>query len=285
MVFKNANYKELEFDITPVRIVRKGTVVSDQSAIENQMDKGFGDPSKPITDDLKNLETYLNTQSLNQALLKANIGTVYDVEIDEAQWIVDDLIIAGTKVFKGNQLLDKFYEEFKKQHKEAANKRGIIVYLAPLKHSKSGGPKGAGGYGDLGDIDAKHCVIFKSNLHHKESFAHEIAHVAGLEHSFRENNKLTEREVFERNRFIEQVDEQINHMQENSYSKKEIAKFWKKHKEMYKMSREDLNVYYRNPYKFKQGKTENFMDYYNTEKSFWKFQWKALQDDIIKFYN
>lgn len=91
--------------------------------------------------------------------------------------------------------------------------------------------------------------------------------------------------VFERNRFIEQVDEQINHMQENSYSKKEIANFWKKHKEIYKMSREDLNVYYRNPYKFKQGKTENFMDYYNTEKSFWKFQWKALQDDIIKFYN
>ena len=109
MVFKNANYNELEFDITPVRIVRKGAVSSDQSAIENQMDKGFGDPSKPITDDLKNLETYLNIQSLNQALLKANIGTVYDVEIDEAQWIVDDLIIAGTKVFKGNQLLDKFY--------------------------------------------------------------------------------------------------------------------------------------------------------------------------------
>lgn len=79
MIYKKADYKELEFDITPVRIVRKDAVTSDQSAIENQMDKGFGDPSKPITVDLKNLETYLNTQSLNQALLKANIGTVYDV--------------------------------------------------------------------------------------------------------------------------------------------------------------------------------------------------------------
>ncbi|PZW41584.1 hypothetical protein LX95_01265 [Mesonia algae] len=74
--------------------------------------------------------------------------------------------------------------------------------------------------------------------------------------------------VFERNRFIQQVDEQISHMQENSYSKKEIAKFLKKHKKMYKMSREDLNVYYRNLPKFIQSETENFMDYYNIEKSF-----------------
>ena len=122
-------------------------------------------------------------------------------------------------------------------------------------------------------------------MDNKESFAHEIAHVAGLEHSFKENGDLTDEQVFGMNDFILKVDEQINHMQENSYSKKEIANFWKKHKEIYKMSREDLNVYYKNPYKIKQGKTENFMDYYNIEKSFWKFQWKALQDDILKFYS
>jgi len=52
----------------------------------------------------------------------------------------------------------------------------------------------------------------------------------------------------------------------------------------YRISREELNVYYRNMYKFKKGMTDNFMDYHNTREAFWKFQWKALQDDVIKFY-
>lgn len=46
-----------------------------------------------------------------------------------------------------------------------------------------------------------------------------------------------------------------------------------------------LYTYNRNPFKFEQKRTENFMDYYNKRKSFWKFQWKALQEDIMKFYN
>jgi len=176
-------------------------------------------------------------------------------------------------------------EEFKKQHKEAANKRGIIVYLAPLKHSKSGGPKGAGGYGDLGDIDAKHCVIFQTNLDYKESFAYEIAHVAGLEHSFKKNDDLTDEQVFGMNDFILKVDKQMNYMLKSNYSKEEIATLWVQHKDTYKRYRERLNVYYRNLQKFIQSETENFMDYYNIEKSFWKFQWKALRDDILKFYS
>lgn len=45
-----------------------------------------------------------------------------------------------------------------------------------------------------------------------------------------------------------------------------------------------LYTHNRNPYKFKESETENFMDYYNNRKSLWKFQWKALQEDILKFY-
>ena len=41
-VFKNANHEQLHFNITPVRIVRKGLEESDKNSIENQIDKGFG---------------------------------------------------------------------------------------------------------------------------------------------------------------------------------------------------------------------------------------------------
>jgi hypothetical protein len=108
--------------------------------------------------------------------------------------------------------------------------------------------------------------------------------VAGLEHSFKEDTDLTEEEVLNRNRIIHFVDYKINSMLKSNSSKKEIREFWIEWKKNYKISRENLNVYYRNLHKFKQGETDNFMDYYNNGELFWKFQWKALQDDILKFY-
>ncbi|MGO3183372.1 MAG: hypothetical protein ACTIJ9_11125 [Aequorivita sp.] len=285
MVFKNSNYKELQFDITPVRILRKGSKTADKNTIENQIDTGFGDVTKPIADDLKNLERYLNLFSLNQALLKANIGNVYDVEIDESQWIADDLIVTDTKVFKGGQLLEKFHEELKKQHKELINKRGIIVYLAPLAHIKSVGTKGAGGYADLYNIDAKHCVIFHTNLDNEDSFAHEIAHVAGLEHSFIDPDDLTDDQVFGYNKRKKEIDDFFEEaIKSGEYSKIEIAEFWNDYKGEMRHINSKLYTYYRNLHKFKIGSTENIMDYYVKRVSFWKFQWKALQEDIQKFY-
>ncbi|WP_170116586.1 hypothetical protein [Mesonia algae] len=283
MVFKNANYNELEFDITPVRIVRKGAVSSDQSAIE--MDKGFGDPSKPITDDLKNLETYLNSLSLNQTLLKANIDTVYDIEIDEAQWIADGLIFSSTKIFKDVEILDKLFEEFQKQHPSAAKNSGLISFLSPLRRD------GAGGQGDLYDIDAKSFVIYNTNLSSKDSFAHEIGHVLGLKHSF---HKYSQTRLNQYNLFVKQVDNRINYMFDNKYPENEITELWKDYKKDYADARGSLKTYYhyfKTKDVFKQATTENMMDYSNEKDaqkniiqtnnnsriSFWKYQWDIMQ--------
>ena len=300
-IFKNANHEQLHLNITPVRVLRSISKQSDIDTIETQIDiegvitrldgtiknvKGWGDKGKDLTADLKNLEKYLNKNSLNQALLQCTIGKVYDIIIDEDRWIADDLIIDEGCVFKGS-LLDKFSEEFKKQHPIAYKDTGITVFMSPLGNVGSDGTGGAGGYGNLADIDSKNLAIFKTNLWSKDSFAHEIAHVAGLEHSFKEeDNRYNDPSTLdEHNVYIIQVDSNINHMLNNGYSKSEIAEFWSEHKEIYKKVRSKLNVHYRNLHKFEQGKTENMMDYYNTRKSFWKFQWKALQDDITKFYN
>ncbi len=286
-VFKNANHEQLQFNITPVRILRSISPQSDKDTIENMIDhsQGFGDKSKDINSDLQNLQEYLNMQSLNQALLKCSIGKVYDIIIDEDKWIADDLIIDEGCAFKGS-LLDKFEEEFKKQHPKEFKNKGITVFLSPIENIGNDGKEGAGGYGNLGDIDSKNLAIFETNLWNKESFAHEIAHVAGLEHSFKEkDDEYNNPSILDNhNTYIKQVDDYLNYMINNGSSKKEIADFWNSKKEDYSYVRSKLNIYYRNLHKFKQGKTDNFMDYYNTKKSFWKFQWKALQDDIIKFY-
>ncbi|WP_199185109.1 DUF4280 domain-containing protein [Aquimarina sp. I32.4] len=283
--FKNSNHKDLHFEITPVRIVRKQAKEDDKKAIERKIDLGFGDIDKNLEGDLQNLQEYLNTQSLNQALLQCTIGKVYDIEIDEQKWIKHKLINDMGCMFMGN-LLEDFNKVFEEQHPKAFKRRGITIYISPLNHIRKDGEKGAGAYGNLRDIDAKSLVVFKSNLWSKTTFAHEIAHVAGLEHSFKEEDNIYKDPVIldEDNVYIKEVDDYINYMLKNNYSKKEIADFWNDRKEGYKTIRSLLNVYYRNLHKFKQGKTENFMDYYNTRKSFWKFQWIALQDDIVKFY-
>lgn len=297
-MFRNANHSQLHFDITPVRILRNIATESDKEIINKQIDikgtitqkdgtlqkvAGWGTKDQGLEADIKQLEHYLNTNSLNQASLQCTIGKVYDVIIDEEQWIKHQLITEAGCLFIGN-LLSDFNNAFKSQHPEAYKKRGITMYISPLNHTTDGGEEGAGGYGNLGDIDAKGLVVFKSNLWDKTTFAHEIAHVAGLEHSFKEKDDLNEKRLTSYNEYIIQVDARINYLLKKKAPKKQIREEWQEYKDDYKDARSKLNVHYRNLHKFKQGKTENFMDYYTTRKTFWKFQWEALQDDIVKFY-
>ncbi len=291
-VFKNANHEQLQFNITPVRILRSISPQSDKDAIENMIDhsQGFGDKSKDINGDLQNLQDYLNTQSLNQALLQCSIGKVYDVIIDEDKWIADGLIIDEGCAFKGS-LLDKFEEEFKKQHPNESKKRGLTLFLSPMKS------KELKGQGELNDIDGKSLVIYQSGLNNKGVFAHEISHVIGLTHSFQKWDDKSDINDF--NERIIEIDNYFQSLLDNNYPKEEIVQKWKSYKDEYRNLRSYLNLYYRNLYVFDQAMTENFMDYKyltddddkiirrNSKKrtSFMKYQWKAIQDDILKFYN
>jgi hypothetical protein len=99
------------------------------------------------------------------------------------------------------------------------------------------------------------------------------------------------------------MDKTFQYMLDNNYSKETIQNEWIQVKDEYSELRSYLNLYYRNPHTFDQATTENFMDYkhlteeneegekvtirLNTKKrtSFMKFQWKAMQDDLIKFYS
>jgi hypothetical protein len=48
----------------------------------------------------------------------------------------------------------------------------------------------------------------------------------------------------------------------------------------------ELNALRKNPHKFEGQKTENIMDYDLTnQKSFFKWQWKVIQDEAKNYYH
>ena len=49
--------------------------------------------------------------------------------------------------------------------------------------------------------------------------------------------------------------------------------------------RDFKNINENNKYKFSQSKTTNLMDYHNSPKDFFHWQWKIMQEEIIKYYN
>ncbi len=293
--FANANYKQLQFDITPVRVLRSISKESDALAIATKINEGFGDPNIALGGNLKKLENYINTNALNQALLQCNVGRVYDIVINEDEWITDGLIVEEGCVFKGEEILTKFYKEFEKKHPIRAKNRGLLLFLSPISN------KDIGGKGELNNIDGKSLVLYESGLNDSGIFAHEISHVLGLAHSFQSWNKRSDIDYF--NERIKKMDKTFQYMLDNNYSKETIQNEWIQVKDEYSELRSYLNLYYRNPHTFDQATTENFMDYkhlteeneegekvtirLNTKKrtSFMKFQWKAMQDDLIKFYS
>ena len=299
-VFKNANHEQFHFNITPVRVLRAGKTDQDIKLIDDGVDldvtvneekwsekrfKGFSDKNSNIEGNLANLQTYLNKQSLNQALLQCTLKNVYHIIIDEEKWIADDLIVDEGRAFKGN-LLSIFAEEFQKQHPEASKKRGMLAFLLPIENVSDDNTKGAGGYAHMSDVDAKNFAIFSTNLWDKTSFAHEIAHVAGLEHYFKDEDDWTEKDIDNANERKRKIDTAFDEIiASKEYTTQEIGDLWSNYKDEMREINSVLYTYNRNPYKFKQGATENFMDYYNERKTFNKFQWKAMAEDIIKFYN
>jgi len=289
---KNSNHEDLHFEIIPIRVLRGQNKDSDAKDLEDKIDEGFKDLNKDLKGNLQNLQQYLNTQSLNQGLLQCNIGKVYDLVINEEEWLEDGLIIEeNNNIFLGDSI-SKFTKEFENKYPLLSKKRGLFMFLSPLQN------KEIAGQGELNDIDGNKLVIYESGLSDPSIFAHEISHVLGLSHSFQ---KYAKRETIDMyNEEIKRLDRYYQNMLDANTPKKIIAQEWKMDKEQYKFLRSYLNIYYRNKVlTFDQATTENFMDYpdlrdsnnqiirKNPHKkiSYHKYQWKAMQDDVVKFYS
>lgn len=70
--------------------------------------------------------------------------------------------------------------------------------------------------------------------------------------------------------------EAIKALDENINSYNEIIKYYE----------DELNILKKNPYKFEDQKTENIMDYdLQNQKTFFKWQWRVIEDETKKYYH
>ncbi len=300
-VLKNSNHKDYTINIPVVfsYLIDKNLPFG-KNVIENELKK---------VDGLQAIEDYLNKQSLNQALIQvkldientydwgfsknalkiANVGKNprngkgwQDEEYNYARFknlIVDE---TAMKVDSG-KMLNFFHHQFGLKETLLMKKKNIILYLTSLSSDTAGGSSFAA------PLDNKHCIIFKNNLNHLSSYAHEIAHTLGLLHTFPETKYDKTKQAAFVKRFVDKQKNAEGYLNRNLKSNQShpAIQFKKKEVERYKKLAEAYRtIFARDKYKFKKKSTENIMDYdLNNHTSFTKFQWKIMQEEANKYYH
>ncbi|MCP2025458.1 hypothetical protein L1276_000598 [Flavobacterium sp. HSC-32F16] len=185
------------FDL-PIRLV---CVVKDTPNKEAEISKLISDFK---TD---NIEGYLNKNSLNQALIKTavEIDSKYHIAFDETDWngtfynkagnyFTNRKDSAGGKVSyiddnedeqknaQYEHILDKFLRDYKTAFEADGRKfRGILLFITNIKKDPN---DKEGGVSRTKPVNFREAIVFETNLKNKSTYAHEIAHALGLEHTF-----------------------------------------------------------------------------------------------------
>lgn len=274
---------------------------------------------------LSGLEKYLNENSLNQGLIQvklidkdstgnllkmplstktfetANLGkspnpsTVPDSKYSNIKDIISN---RSTFEVQSGKSVDLFNIQFGLLYGNIAKQKCILLYLCPLKTPTAGGSS----YNN--PLNNKHCIIFKSNLDHLSSYAHEIAHTLGLEHTFKEGHTVQQKITDAQNKLNEnrrkQNQEKTNktnhlstnhayydtHPTEKANAIKTLDQNINGYDGIIKYYEDELNILRKNPHKFEDKKTENIMDYnLSNQKTFDKWQWKIIQDETKTYYH
>lgn len=149
------------------------------------------------------LENFLNKNSLQQALIKTKIDPdEFLIELDyeklKQEKKIDGYKFANkdTRDEITNLILKKYIEKYDPQ--EAG--KDIIVFITALYDDN------AGGLGQLYNAQARYCFVLFSALGREETFAHEIGHVLGCEHTFESE---ADEKIKDANDFINKYEDAI----------------------------------------------------------------------------
>lgn len=316
MVMKNSDQAKYTINVYLIKAFISDNPTFGEAVIDAEFAKIGG---------LAGLEKYLNENSLNQGLIQvklidkdsggnvlkmplstntletANLGRSPNPSlVPDSKYSKIKDIISNRSTFEvhSGKSVDLFNIQFGLLYGNIVRQKCILLYLCPLKTPTAGGSS----YNN--PLNNQHCIIFKSNLGHLPSYAHEIAHTLGLEHTFKEGQTVQQKITDAQNKLAENQRKQniektnkINHLNTNriyydTHPTEKVAaiKVLDQNIDVYdsniKYYTDELNILKKNPHKFEDKQTENIMDYdLSNQKTFYKWQWKVIEEETKTYYH
>ena len=227
---------------------------------------------------INSLEEFLQKRSFNQAFIKPvltnNLNNAPIISLDDFD--EDD--------YSGTNLSKKGKDRIIKRFEDNINfEKGISVFLIAKNHERNQA-------GDSRVIPLDWSYVFMYvNAGNISDFTHEIGHALGLTHSFIEDKKYdrTESKVNKVKSYKEQLKKQEEYLNKklSEEGRKTVNNNIRILTKNIKILEDNFSIGDNNPYKFTQSKTDNFMDYYNDAKSFYKWQWNVMFKEVKKYYS
>ncbi|MFL0080889.1 type VI secretion system tube protein TssD [Tenacibaculum maritimum] len=231
-----------------------------------------------FNDRINNLEDFLQNRSFNQAFIKPYLTN----NLDNAPIIsLDDF---GEDDYNGTNLSKKGKSRIiEKFEKEIIFKSGISIFLIAKNHERN-----QAGDSKLIPLDWSYVFMYV-NAGKISDFTHEIGHALGLTHTFIEDGHYdkTEEKINKVKTYKRQLKEQEEYLIKNLSGKgrKIVNNNIRILTKNIQTLEDTYSIGDKNPYKFTQSGTDNFMDYYNDAKSFYRWQWDVMFKEAKKYYS